>query len=60
MVLFDENVSFDHYFGTYPNATNTDGHAVHAKQGTPAVNGLTRPKAAALLTTTRTCTTRSG
>jgi phospholipase C len=25
VVIFDENVSFDHYFGTYPNATNTDG-----------------------------------
>ena len=22
VVLFQENVSFDHYFGTYPNATN--------------------------------------
>ena len=25
VVLFDENISFDHYFGTYPNATNTNG-----------------------------------
>ena len=25
VVLFNENVSFDHYFGTYPNAANTDG-----------------------------------
>ena len=25
VVIFDENVSFDHYFGTYPNAANTDG-----------------------------------
>ena len=25
VVLFDENVSFDHYFGTYPFAANTDG-----------------------------------
>ena len=22
IVIFQENVSFDHYFGTYPNATN--------------------------------------
>lgn len=22
VVIFQENVSFDHYFGTYPNATN--------------------------------------
>src|SRR5580698_5667364 len=25
VVLFDENESFDHYFGTYPKAANTDG-----------------------------------
>ena len=25
VVIFQENVSFDHYFGTYPNAANTDG-----------------------------------
>ncbi len=25
VVIFDENVSFDHYFGTYPYAANTDG-----------------------------------
>jgi|GEM_PF-164458 len=25
VVLFDENESFDHYFGTYPHAANTDG-----------------------------------
>jgi phospholipase C len=42
VVLFDENVSFDHYFGTYPNATNTDGTKFKASQGTPAVNGLTK------------------
>src|ERR1022692_4262829 len=41
VVLFQENVSFDHYFGTYPNATNTDGQAFTAKPGTPTVNGLT-------------------
>jgi phospholipase C len=35
VVLFDENVSFDHYFGTYPVAANTDGAAFHAAQGTP-------------------------
>jgi phospholipase C len=22
VVIFDENISFDHYFGTYPNAAN--------------------------------------
>jgi len=41
VVLFDENVSFDHYFGTYPDAANTDGSPFHAKKGTPKVNGLT-------------------
>jgi phospholipase C len=40
VVLFDENESFDHYFGTYPYAANTDGTAFHAKPGTPTVNGL--------------------
>ena len=30
VVLFDENVSFDHYFGTYPSAANTDGSPFHA------------------------------
>ena len=29
VVIFQENVSFDHYFGTYPNAANTDRPAVH-------------------------------
>jgi phospholipase C len=41
VVLFDENISFDHYFGTYPNATNTDGSPFTALPNTPAVNGLT-------------------
>ena len=40
VVLFDENESFDHYFGTYPYAANTDGSTFHAKAGTPTVNGL--------------------
>jgi len=41
VVIFQENVSFDHYFGTYPHAANTDGSTFHAKPDTPAVNGLT-------------------
>src|SRR6185437_14308044 len=41
VVIFGENISFDHYFGTYPNALNPAGEpAFHAKPGTPAVNGL--------------------
>ncbi|MGI9048703.1 MAG: phospholipase C [Rubrobacteraceae bacterium] len=43
VVVFQENVSFDHYFGTYPNAQNTSGEPnFHAKKGTPSVNGLTK------------------
>jgi phospholipase C len=40
VVIFDENESFDHYFGTYPYAANTDGTPFVAKRGTPRVNGL--------------------
>jgi phospholipase C len=41
-VIFQENVSFDHYFGTYPNALNPSGEpAFHAASDTPSVNGLT-------------------
>jgi phospholipase C len=41
VVIFGENVSFDHYFGTYPNAANSHGEpAFHAAAGTPGVNGL--------------------
>jgi len=41
VVIFQENVSFDHYFATYPIAKNTDGSAFTPKPGTPTVNGLT-------------------
>ncbi|WP_081416237.1 phospholipase C [Gryllotalpicola ginsengisoli] len=40
VVIFDENVSFDHYFGTYPYATNTDGTDFTAAKNTPKVNNL--------------------
>ena len=41
VVIFQENVSFDHYFATYPKATNPSGEpAFHALPGTPSVNGL--------------------
>src|SRR5580692_5783801 len=41
VVIFDENVSFDHYFGTYPYAANASGEpAFHADSGTPTINGL--------------------
>src|SRR5579871_1670276 len=43
VVIFQENVSFDHYFATYPQAANTiAGEPVfHAAPNTPTVNGLT-------------------
>jgi phospholipase C len=41
VIIFGENQSFDHYFGTYPNALNPDGEPpFHALPGTPGVNGL--------------------
>jgi phospholipase C len=41
IVIFQENESFDHYFGTYPHAANPKGEpAFNARPGTPAVNGL--------------------
>src|SRR5215831_16077445 len=47
VVIFQENVSFDHYFGTYPTALNPQGEpSFLALPNTPSVNGLT----AALLT----------
>ncbi|WP_436663630.1 phospholipase C [Alicyclobacillus acidoterrestris] len=41
VVIFDENVSFDHYFGTYPVAANPAGEPkFKAAANTPSVNGL--------------------
>src|SRR5260370_31924129 len=41
VVIFQENVSFDHYFATYPNATNPAAEpSFTAKGSTPSVNGL--------------------
>jgi phospholipase C len=42
VVIFGENISFDHYFGTYPNATNTDGTPFHADRHTPKIDGLSQ------------------
>ena len=48
IVIFQENVSFDHYFGTYPHAANLPGETpFHAKADTPRANTL---EAAGLLT----------
>jgi phospholipase C len=35
VVIYDENISFDHYFGTYPKAANSDGASFTAATGTP-------------------------
>jgi phospholipase C len=44
VVIFGENISFDHYYGTYPNATNPSGEPpFNAAPGTPNVNGLNGP-----------------
>ena len=41
VVIFQENVSFDHYFATYPAALNPAGERpFFAREGTPSVNGL--------------------
>jgi phospholipase C len=49
VVIFQENVSFDHYFATYPHALNTTAGEpkFFAKPGTPTVNNL---ESAGLLT----------
>jgi len=43
VVIFQENVSFDHYFATYPKAANTSAGEPRfvARRGTPSVDGLT-------------------
>jgi phospholipase C len=42
VVIFDENISFDHYFGAYPNAANPPGEPFFkASPETPTVNNLT-------------------
>src|SRR5580700_6888094 len=43
VVIFDENISFDHYFGTYPVAANLPSNKSQftAKTGTPVPVNLT-------------------
>jgi phospholipase C len=45
VVIFQENVSFDHYFATYPNALNTSSvePLFFAAPNTPPINGLNGP-----------------
>jgi len=41
VVIFQENVSFDHYFATYPNAANITGEPIFVRDPhTPFVNNL--------------------
>jgi phospholipase C len=57
VVIYQENVSFDHYFGTYPNAANPQGEPVFTPvEGTPSVNGLS----GALLTNNPNLNTANG
>jgi len=48
VVILQENVAFDHYFGTYPNATNPPSEP---NPHTPSINGL---NSAGLLTNNNT------
>lgn len=44
VVIFQENVSFDHYFATYPNAKNPKGEPQFiGSRKTPNVNELSGP-----------------
>ncbi len=44
VVIFQENISYDHYFGTYPNALNLPGETpFKAKRHTPLNNNLVTP-----------------
>jgi phospholipase C len=41
VVIVQEDISFDHYFGTYPNAKNPPGEShFSASPSTPTINGL--------------------
>jgi phospholipase C len=44
VVVFGENISFDHYFGTYPTAQNNSGEmSFVGAPATPVSNGLVTP-----------------
>ena len=44
VVIFGENIAFDHYFGTYPSAQNNSGeNSFTAAPSTPKVNNLVTP-----------------
>jgi phospholipase C len=44
VVIFQENVSFDHYFATYPQTQRAAGdQPFSARSNTPSINGLNTP-----------------
>ena len=44
IVIFNENISFDHYFGTYPHAENNSGETPFwPAKGTPLADNLITP-----------------
>jgi phospholipase C len=44
VVIFQENISYDHYFGTYPNAMNLPGETpFKARRNSPLNNNLVTP-----------------
>src|SRR5215468_8205399 len=44
VVIFQENISYDHYFGTYPHAQNNPGETpFKASRQTPPNNNLVTP-----------------
>lgn len=53
VVIFQENHSFDHHFGTYPNATNTDGTPSSPAKHTRTSTG-SRPRCSRRTRTGRT------
>jgi len=41
VVIFQENVAFDYYFGTYPKVANPSGRNFSSSPTTPSINNLT-------------------
>jgi len=58
VVVFNENRSFDHYFGTYPNALNVEGEPrFEPAKATPTqINNLCRARLCLITTRTQTRT----
>lgn len=59
VVLFDENISFDHYFATYPQAANTDGTKFTPSPRTPATSTTCAPPGCSTRTPISTCPSAS-